>query len=139
MPHVFQIKLTLFFDQIDQLKGQRPLNLDRKALRAKYNIREFVETSCESSEGIQELKTTIAREVEQLKHVRDVWPREWIAIKRRLKEMQDDYIPVEKYLELCREENLTDEDLQQSLLDILTYWARSYAFPVTRRCLIHAG
>ena len=111
--------IIVVINQIDQLKGQRPLNLDRKALQEKYNIKDFVETSCATGEGITELKATIAREVEQLKHVRDIWPREWLAIKQRLKDMQADYIPVEKYLEICGEENLNDEDLRKSLLGLL--------------------
>lgn len=111
--------IIIVINQVDQLKGQRPLNLDRKALQEKYNIRDFVETSCETGQGIASLKGAITREIEQLKHVRDIWPREWLAIKRRLKELQDDYIPIEKYLEICSEENLGDEDLRRSLLGLL--------------------
>ena len=111
--------IVIVINQIDQLKGQRPLNLDRKSLQEKYNVRDFVETSCETGEGIPALKAAIAREVEQLKHVRDFWPREWLAIKQRLKDMQADYIPVEKYLEICGEEDLNDEDLRRSLLGLL--------------------
>jgi internalin A len=111
--------IIIVINQIDQLKGQRALNLDRKALQEKYNIRAFVKTSCETGEGISLLKETITQEVEQLKHVRDFWPQEWLAIKHRLRNMQADYIPVEKYLEICGEENLNDEDLQRSLLGLL--------------------
>lgn len=121
--------IIIVINQIDQLKGQRPLNLDRKALQAKYNICHFVESSCLTGEGISHLRTAIAAEVEQMKHVRDIWPREWLAIKQRLKGMQDDYIPVEKYLEICREEKLNDEDLQQSLLDILNVLGTVVRFP----------
>ncbi len=111
--------IIVVINQIDRLHGQRPLNLDRKALQDKYNIRDFVETSCATGDGIPALKTAIAREVEQLKHVRDIWPHEWLAIKRRLKGTQADYIPVEKYLEICGEEKLNDEDLRMSLLGLL--------------------
>ena len=111
--------IIVVVNQIDQLKGQRPLNLDRKALQDKYNIRDFVETSCVTSEGISTLNAAITREVEQLKHVRDIWPREWLAVKRKLKGMQADYIPVERYLEICGEAGLDDEDLQRSLLGLL--------------------
>jgi len=121
--------IIIVINQIDQLRGQRPLNLDRKALHEKYNIRDFVETSCETGEGIQELKAAIANEVEHLEHVRDIWPREWLAIKKRLKDMRDDYIPVEKYLEICGEENLSDDDLRQSLLDILHILGTVVRFP----------
>jgi len=111
--------IVVVVNQIDQLRGQRPLNLDRKALQDKYNIRDFVETSCATGEGIAALNAAIAREVERLKHVRDVWPREWLAVKRRLKDTRDDYIPVEKYLDICGEEGLKDKDLQMSLLGLL--------------------
>lgn len=111
--------ILVVINQIDQLKGQRPLNLDRKALQGKYNIRAFVETSCLAGTGILELKEAITREVEQLKHVRDIWPREWLGIKRRLRDMKADYIPVEKYLEICDEEKLNDPDLRKSLLGLL--------------------
>ena len=111
--------ILIVINQVDQLKGQRPLNLDRKALQGKYNIRDFVETSCATGEGIPALKVSIAHEVEQLKHVRDIWPREWLAIKRRLKGMQADYIPVERYLEICDEEKLNNKNIQQSLLGLL--------------------
>jgi small GTP-binding protein len=121
--------ILVVINQIDQLKGQRPLNLDRKALQDKYNIRDFVETSCATGEGITALKTAITREVEQLKHVHDVWPREWLAIKRRLKDMHADYIPVERYLEICGEESLNDEDLRLSLLDMLNVLGTVIRFP----------
>jgi internalin A len=111
--------IIIVINQIDQLKGQRPLNLDRKALRQKYNIRDFIETSCETGEGIPALETAITREVDQMKHVRDVWPREWLAIKNRLREMKKDYIPVETYEEICADEGLNDPDLRDSLLGLL--------------------
>ena len=121
--------IIIVINQIDQLKGQRPLNLDRKALKEKYNIRDFVEASCVTGEGIEMLKAVIAREAEALKHVRDIWPREWLAIKKRLKEMHADYIPVEKYFEICGEEKLKDADLRNSLLDMLHVLGTVIRFP----------
>ena len=111
--------IVIVINQIDQLKGQRPLNLDRKALQEKYNIPDFIETSCETGEGIPALKEAIAREVERLKHVHDFWPREWLAIKRRLKEERADYIPVEAYYKICGEESLNDGDIREFLLGLL--------------------
>ena len=121
--------IIIVVNQIDQLKGQRPLNLDRKSLQDKYNIRDFVEVSCVTGEGIATLKVAIAREVEALKHVHDIWPNEWLAIKKRLKEMRADYIPVEKYFEICGEEHLDDDDLRNSLLDMLHVLGTVIRFP----------
>jgi internalin A len=122
--------IIVVINQIDQLKGQRPLNLDRKALQEKYNIKDFIETSCPDPPfGIEELKAAIAREVGQLKHSRDFWPREWLAIKQRLRAMKQDYIPVEKYLEICREEKLDDASLRESLLGLLHDLGAVIRFP----------
>ena len=122
--------IIIVINQIDQLKGQRALNLDRKALQKKYRIKAFIETSCpDPPVGIEELKAAIAGEVEQLKHVRDVWPSEWFNIKQRLKEMKEDYIPVEKYLEICREEGLDDRDIRDSLLELLHVLGTIIRFP----------
>jgi internalin A len=121
--------IIIVINQIDQLKGQRPLNLDRKALQGKYNIRDFVEASCANGEGIAPLKAAIAREAEAMKHVHDIWPSQWLAIKKRLKEMHADYIPVEKYLEICGEEDLNDDDVRRSLLDMLHVLGTVIRFP----------
>jgi len=121
--------IIVVVNQIDQLRGQRPLNLNRKALQEKYNIRDFVEASCATGEGIAMLKVAIAREAEGLKHVHDIWPREWLSIKKRLKSMSADYIPVERYLEICGEENLNDDDVRRSLLDMLHVLGTVTCFP----------
>jgi internalin A len=121
--------IIIVINQIDQLKGQRELNIDRTALKAKYNIRAFVPTSCETADGISALHEVIAREVDNMEHVHDLWPPEWLAIKRRLKDMEADYIPVEKYLEICAEENLDDEELRESLLEFLHSLGTVIRFP----------
>src|SRR6185369_3763771 len=121
--------IIIVINQIDQLKGQRPLNVDRNALKAKYNIRDFLPTSCATGQGIPALKAAITREVEQLKHVQDIWPREWLAIKRRLKDIKDDYIPVETYMGICRDEKLNDPDLRESLLGLLHDLGTVIRFP----------
>ena len=50
--------IIIVINQIDQLKGQRPLNLDRKALQEKYNIKDFIETSCATGEGIPDIESS---------------------------------------------------------------------------------
>jgi internalin A len=111
--------IIIAINQMDQLKGQRELNLDRNALKKKYNIKHFVATSCTTGDGIPALEEAINIAIDQMRHVRDIWPREWIAIKRRLREMKKDYIPVETYEEICAEENLTDPEVRASLLGLL--------------------
>ncbi|MET0648934.1 MAG: COR domain-containing protein [Pyrinomonadaceae bacterium] len=99
---------------------QQPLDLDRRGLTAKYrNIRAFVETSCLDNRGLEELKSTIAREVGTLEHIQDLLPRAWFAVKTRLEEMEQDYIPYSEYVRLCAEEQINDELSQRTLIGFL--------------------
>ena|GEM_PF-6286337 len=108
--------IMIIINQIDLLKGQLAFNLGRQALQKRYNIKDFIEISCANSAGIEQLKAAIAREVEEMKHVHDIWPPEWLAIKQRLRGMPDDYIPIEMYLKICNEEKLEDHGDREALL-----------------------
>jgi internalin A len=111
--------IIVVINQIDQLKGQRELNIDRNALRAKYNVRFFAPVSSLTGEGFPDLRRAISDEVERLDHVRAIWPLPWFRVRQRLKALSADYIPVETYLQICIEEGITDADLRESLLALL--------------------
>lgn len=99
---------------------QQPLDLDKRGLRAKYpQIAEVVETSCETGDGIDKLKAVIAREVGVLKHIHDQLLLTWFAIKTKLEQMEQDYIPYAEYEKICQTEAVTDETSQRTLIGFL--------------------
>ncbi len=101
---------------------QHPLDIDRTGLQKKYpNIVGTLETSAATGAGIEELKATITEQVNNLPHVRDLLPETWFTIKTKLEELgrQSNFITHDKYLELCTENEVSDETSQRTLIGFL--------------------
>lgn len=96
----------------------QPFDLNRRALQQKYPfIHGFIATDCADRTGIGELRTTIERECDRLKHLRDPFPDSWFAIKARLASMKESFITFDQYRHLCQELGETDDAGQ----DLLAY------------------
>ena len=93
-----------------------PFDLNRRALRRKYPfVQGFITTDCQDGAGIDELRDTIERETDQLKHLRDAFPASWFAIKDELAKMEDNFISFERYRDLCAEAGEKETKAQDSL------------------------
>ncbi|VXD25427.1 leucine-rich repeat domain-containing protein [Planktothrix paucivesiculata] len=101
-------------------KDEQPLDINRKALREKYpNIKAIIETSCQTNEGIDELCQAITLEVGQLKEVYDLLPLSWFEVKEHLENMNEDFISYSKYACICDNKNISEENNQDQLIDLL--------------------
>ena len=102
---------------------QEILELNENRLRKDYapNIKGFLNTSCETGEGIEELKAAIEKEVNELEHVYDVLPKSYFDIKGVLEKRaeDEDFIEIEEYRQLCQEHGVTKESEQDLLLRFL--------------------
>ncbi|MBK9927008.1 MAG: TIR domain-containing protein [Anaerolineales bacterium] len=101
---------------------QHPLDIDRTGLQKKYpNIVGILETSAKDGKGIEELKATIAKQVDTLPHVRDLLPETWFTVKSKLEELGRDknFITQDEYLSLCGANEVTDEISQNTLIGFL--------------------
>ncbi len=101
---------------------QHPLDIDRTGLQKKYpNIVGILEPSAATGAGIEELKAAIAEQVNNLPHVRDLLPETWFTVKTKLEELgrQSNFITHDKYLELCAENEVSDETSQRTLIGFL--------------------
>ena len=104
------------------------LELNRADLQRKYpdRIRGFIETACfgdikgePGRNGIEELKDRIAREVATLDHIHDPLLARWFEVKRQLEEMEENYIPESRYLEMCAGQGIDHKGDQELLLGYL--------------------
>jgi internalin A len=101
---------------------QHPLDIDRTGLQKKYpNIIGILETSAATGAGIEELKAAITEQVNNLPYVRDLLPETWFIVKTKLEGLgrESNFITHDKYLELCAENNVTDETSQRTLIGFL--------------------
>ena len=101
---------------------QHLLDIDRTGLQKKYpNIVGILETSAATGAGIEELKAAIAEKVNNMPHVRDLLPEAWFTVKTKLEGLGRDanFITYDKYLELCAENEVSDETSQRTLIGFL--------------------
>ncbi len=99
---------------------QHPLDIDKTGLLNKYpQIKAFFEVSCKTAQGITELAEFIKQEINRLEHIDDLLPLPWFNVKEKLEELDKDYIPYDKYEEICEAEGIEEEDKQQILIRLL--------------------
>jgi internalin A len=101
---------------------QHPLDIDRTGLQKKYpNIVGILETSAATGAGIEALKAAIAEQANNLPHVRDLLPETWFTVKTKLEQLgkQSNFITHDKYLDLCAENEVSDETSQRTLIGFL--------------------
>ncbi len=101
-------------------KDEQPFDINRKALREKYpNIQAIIETSCQDNLGIDELRKAIYSEVGKLKEVYDLLPLPWFEVKEHLEAMTQDFISYNQYLNICNQKQISEEQSQEQLIDLL--------------------
>ncbi|MBU7584714.1 MAG: GTP-binding protein, partial [Nostoc sp. TH1S01] len=101
-------------------RDEQPLDINRKALREKYpNIQAIIETSCQDNIGIDELRTAIFQEIANLKEVYDLLPLSWFEVKQQLESMPQDFISYNRYIGICHENKIPEEQNQDQLIDLL--------------------
>ena len=99
---------------------EQPLDINRKALKDKYpNIAAILETSCSTGHGIADLRAAIIQQVAQLHDVYNLLPLTWFQVKEQLEHMDEDFITYPRYTGLCHTQNVTNEDSQEQLIDLL--------------------
>jgi internalin A len=103
------------------VKGCRP-KVDRGALKERYPfIRGFVEIDCKTKKGIPRLKEALHRQVARLKWIHEPFKSSWDQVRRALapKSKTPSYLAYDAYRTLCAAHDVTDEQEQNSLAEVL--------------------
>lgn len=104
---------------------QQPMDLNWKGLMKKFPIiMAYVKkVSCKTGEGIKDIKRKIKEIIPRLPHVGDRLPSTWFEVKDKLTKMKNagdlDYMPIEKYRQICRKNGIKNEADQDSLVNFL--------------------
>jgi internalin A len=110
---------------LNKIKKNR-FDVNQGALKQKFpQIKAFVETDCDNPGadrnpglngfGIEQLHHAICQEVNALPEIRQVFPASWFAIKEKLSKMDDNFLTIDEYRNLCRENGETSEESQDHL------------------------
>ena len=101
---------------------QHPHELNETALVRNYpNIRSFVQISCETGQGIPELRREIGKLIRRLPHVFDDLPKSYFQVKEELEQeaKKQNYIPIEEYHRICRRHKVSEKERQDQLIRFL--------------------
>jgi hypothetical protein len=118
-------------------KAREPaIRLNERAVMARFpNVRAFAQTDCETEAGLAELRDLIEGEAQRLEHLRLPFPIPWFTIKERLAHLGENYIPYEKYRDLCAQNGEPDSTAQDSLADTLHHLGQMISFRDETRLL----
>ncbi|MCD9187211.1 MAG: TIR domain-containing protein [Pyrinomonadaceae bacterium] len=99
---------------------EHQMSLDERALREKYpNIYEIVKVSCKRGTNIKRLKQLILKAIRNIPHVFDPFSKKWFAVKERLENLRENYIPFEDYLKICKKEGVINDLDRETLIKFL--------------------
>ncbi len=101
-------------------KDQKALDINRRALLAKYGfVKEILETSCATGEGISALRAALVREIAALPGVQDRLPGRWFAVKEKVEQLECAYLTEEDYRAACLASEVRDLEHQGTLARLM--------------------
>ncbi|HYD60506.1 MAG TPA: COR domain-containing protein [Noviherbaspirillum sp.] len=98
-----------------------PFKIDRLALKEKYPfIVDFVETDCETGQGIADLRHLLADVVGQMKIIREKFKLSWWQIKKAIERSQRklNYLSYAGFQQMCGKNGETEPERQRFLADV---------------------
>lgn len=85
--------------------------IDRRGLQGKFpNIKGFVNCSCKTGRGVDELREMLCWHAYQLPHITTTWPAKWFSIKAQLEQTNKDYFSLAEYESLCSRASIDKRD-----------------------------
>jgi small GTP-binding protein len=109
--------VLVVINKIDKNPG---FEVNQKTLRRKYkNIKGFYRLSCATGKGVNEFIPALKEQLAGVEMLQTTWPGSWFNIKTALEAMEEDFIPYEKYKEICANEHITDAFGQETLVQFL--------------------
>ncbi|MCL4275833.1 MAG: GTP-binding protein, partial [Anaerolineales bacterium] len=103
-------------------KNQHTLDIPEKRLKREYpNLKAVIETSAQDELGIAELRNAVIEQMNDLPQVRVELPLSYLAVKGAMdaEKQRRNIISLERYVELCEQNEVTDPRDQNNLLSLL--------------------
>lgn len=95
-------------------KKDRKRQLNLRAMQGKFsNITTSIQSNLKTNRGLGEIKSEIKHQVSKLPHIGTVLPKTWVDIRNALEKIETDYISINQYLDICKENGI--EQKQKAL------------------------
>ena len=100
-------------------KQNRECQVNERQLRGEFtNLKEILATNLDTNRGLAEIKKTIQDHIIKLPHFGTNFPKLWVRVRAALENYSRNYISVEEYYQLCKDNKLSD---RQEMLSLSRY------------------
>ncbi len=99
-------------------KQDRTCQINDRQLRSEFsNLKETLRTNLKTNRGLDEIKAKIQQYIAHLPHVGTPLPKIWVRVRACLENYSQNrnYIPIEKYYELCEQNQFKDRSQMLNL------------------------
>jgi internalin A len=99
-------------------KQDRTCQVNDRQLRSEFtNLKETLRTNLKTNRGLDEIKAKIQQYITHLPHVGAPLPKIWVRVRACLENYSQNcnYIPIEKYYDLCEQNHFQDREQMLSL------------------------
>jgi len=92
-------------------KFDQSREIDERQLHTWFsNLKETIDTNLATNRGLPKLVSMIKNHISTLDHVGQKLPKTWIRVRLALEENPDNYISLERYLDICDEHGFTSRE-----------------------------
>lgn len=90
-------------------KQDRHRDLNESQLRGQFeNLKEILTVNFDTNRGLDRLKGSLVHHIKNLSHVGSPLPKTWVRIRAKLENDSRNYISLEEYLAICKENGFTE-------------------------------
>ncbi|MEZ5045272.1 MAG: COR domain-containing protein [Saprospiraceae bacterium] len=101
---------------VQNQKGDRSKDIDLRSMQAQFdNIRACHKTNLLTKANLAQVKAAIIYHIQQLPHIGQVLPLQWVNIRDHLETLKAPYIGLDKYYEICAQYEIPEKDKALSL------------------------
>ncbi len=105
---------------INKIDQNPSFDVNRRFLIEKYpNIKGFYALSCVTLKGFEPFARALRQELGKIGLIRTVWSEAWFNVKSRIEEMNQSYISLQHYVNLCEDEGIKDDRSRETLAEYL--------------------
>lgn len=105
---------------LNKIDENPSFELNQYFLIEKYsNIIDFVRTSCLKSKGIDLVKLNLKKAVIDAENINVKWALSWFKVKTYLEKMDTNFIDYDQFTELCIDNGIRDNSMQNTLVEYL--------------------
>ena len=109
--------VLIVLNKVDQHPG---FEVNRRFLKQKYpSIHSLHRVSCETEEGMQEVRDAIAVAIDLVEITRTEWPKPWFDIKRELQNLDEKFIRYDDFRSTCFKHGVSKKAQQEILVTFL--------------------